>query len=112
MGYGTNFQDSSRLLGTYTSRILMGEKPGDLPVQQATRVELILNLKTAKALGLDVPTARRVRSPPIATKFACRNNKSVASGSNPLVYAFRVTIASLCAYFYSLYRCTSGEITC
>jgi putative ABC transport system substrate-binding protein len=62
MGYGTNFQDSSRLLGTYASRILMGDKPGDLPVQQATRVELILNLKTAKALGLDVPTALLVRA--------------------------------------------------
>jgi putative tryptophan/tyrosine transport system substrate-binding protein len=55
MGYGASLRDSSRLAGVYTGRILRGEKPGDLPVQQATKVELILNLKTAKALGLTVP---------------------------------------------------------
>ena len=47
--------DTYRPLGVYAGRILKGEKPGDLPVQQATRVELILNLKTAKTLGLTVP---------------------------------------------------------
>ena len=53
--YGGNLTESHRLSGQYAGRILKGEKPGDLPVQQVTRVELIINVKTALALGIDVP---------------------------------------------------------
>jgi len=62
MSYGTNLPDLQRQLGVYAGRVLKGEKPADLPVQRATRVDLALNLKTAKALGLTVPTSILLRA--------------------------------------------------
>src|SRR5260370_37053141 len=72
LSYGNEQRDSFRLAATYIDRVLKGEKPSELPVQAPVKFELVINMKTAKALGLDVPSHLQQRADTIIIEWRCR----------------------------------------
>ena len=62
MSYGGNLAEGFRLVGRYTGRVLKGEKPADLPIQQVARVELIINMRAAKSVGVAIPQTLLARA--------------------------------------------------
>jgi hypothetical protein len=83
LSYGPDFVDNWRRAATYVDRILRGEKPGDLPVQFPTKFEMVLNRKTATALGLAVPLSIRLRADEVRANFAAPQSRSARGTALP-----------------------------
>jgi ABC-type uncharacterized transport system substrate-binding protein len=84
MSYGIKFSESFRLVGVYVGRVLRGEKPGDLPVMQPTKFEMAINLKTAEALGIEVPERLKASADELI-KYAPRRARRISAGESDAI---------------------------